>query len=59
MINSYTFQVYVWGAPSNGATGFKEQLEGPTLLEGLENYYVFSIAFAGWHSALLAVRLDD
>ncbi|RKO92736.1 regulator of chromosome condensation 1/beta-lactamase-inhibitor protein II [Blyttiomyces helicus] len=57
--------LWMWGADSNGALGISlsgnaRHIDEPTQVrEGLENLFVFQIALGGWHSAALAVRIED
>ncbi|ORX88365.1 RCC1/BLIP-II protein [Basidiobolus meristosporus CBS 931.73] len=55
-------KLYTWGQYSGGALGLGAnygEVKKPTLVEELENRYVFNIAFAGWHSAALVVPLGS
>ncbi|OQR84475.1 hypothetical protein ACHHYP_13333 [Achlya hypogyna] len=54
--------VWTWGNGSEAlGTGYHAgRVAAPTLVtQGLEGLFVFDIGFGGWHSAALAVALDD
>ncbi|ORX64002.1 RCC1/BLIP-II protein [Basidiobolus meristosporus CBS 931.73] len=55
-------KLYTWGQASGGALGqgsMHREVKCPTQVPSLAGYYIFSISFAGWHSAALAVPLKQ
>ncbi|KAI8353286.1 regulator of chromosome condensation 1/beta-lactamase-inhibitor protein II [Choanephora cucurbitarum] len=54
-------KLLTWGQYSGGALGHgkdpsQQQLERPTLVEDLNDKFVFAIGFGGWHSGVLAIE---
>jgi alpha-tubulin suppressor-like RCC1 family protein len=57
-------KLYTWGNFSSGALGHgTEHLEShqhtPTLVDALDNMFVFAIGFGGWQSSVLAIPLQQ
>lgn len=50
-----TGKIWTWGSYSDGSLGHQESHE-PQVIDC--DYFVFQIAFAGWHSAALAIHLQ-